>query len=247
MKKDWWNKEFRTLVTLGESITAGGWSSCRERCWASQLTRMIDEVQQVPVQLVNVGIGANLISPRSSNYRYSSKPSAIERLDRHVLSNTANGAPIVPDLLIVSYSTCDAMAGTPWDQFACDLTTLIGKVRDRIQPLIVLTGTYFVNDYTVGAPHFGHNSPEVTQAYNAAVREVAGKTGCLFVDLLSAYDATPWLVHHDGVHANDLGHRVIANRIFEVLAQNCSGLSLKTKMLEDQILPWRDEITLQEH
>lgn len=37
MKRDWWNQEFKTLVTLGESTTAGGWSSCRERCWASQL------------------------------------------------------------------------------------------------------------------------------------------------------------------------------------------------------------------
>ena len=29
MKRDWWNSEFRTLITLGESITAGGWS-CKE-------------------------------------------------------------------------------------------------------------------------------------------------------------------------------------------------------------------------
>ena len=48
-------------MTFGASITAGGWSSCRERCWASQLARLINEFQHIPVQLVNVGIGANLI------------------------------------------------------------------------------------------------------------------------------------------------------------------------------------------
>ena len=31
MKKDWWTKEFQKLVTIGESTTAGGWSSIRER------------------------------------------------------------------------------------------------------------------------------------------------------------------------------------------------------------------------
>ena len=64
MKKDWWTKEFRKLVTIGESTTAGGWSSIRERCWASQLARLINEFQRVPVELVNVGIGANLISTK---------------------------------------------------------------------------------------------------------------------------------------------------------------------------------------
>jgi len=44
MKRDWWHQEFRTLLTLGEGTTAGGWSSCRERCWASQLARQINGV-----------------------------------------------------------------------------------------------------------------------------------------------------------------------------------------------------------
>lgn len=245
MKRDWWNKEFRTLVTFGESITAGGWSSCRERCWASQLAGMIDQVQRTPVQLVNVGIGANLISPRSPNYRHSSKPSAMERLDPHVLSNNANGAPIVPDLLIISYALCDAMAGAPVEQFAEDLTTIVSRVRQKIQPLILLTGPYFVTDYTVGSPHFGNNTPQRTEIFNRAVRDIAQTNDCLFADLLLAYGGAPWMVHRDGVHANDLGHRVVANKIFEVLAQNCSGLSLETKQLESQILPWRDEVTLQ--
>ena len=58
MKRDWSDKPFRKLVTLGESTTAGGWSSCRQRCWAEQLARLINEFQRVPVELLNVGIGA---------------------------------------------------------------------------------------------------------------------------------------------------------------------------------------------
>ena len=103
MKRDCWDKEFRTMVTFGMSITAGGWSSCRERRWTNLLAGMIGDYQRMPVQLVNVGVGANLISPRSPGYEYSQKPSASERLEEHVLSNTANGAPVVPDLLIMAF------------------------------------------------------------------------------------------------------------------------------------------------
>jgi len=46
------------------------------------------------------------------------------------------------------------------------------------------------------------------------------------------------------VHANNLGDRVIANRIFEVLAQNCSGLSQKAVELRKNFQQWRDESVL---
>ena len=246
MKRDWWNREFRTLVTMGESTTAGGWSSCRERSWASQLARQINEVQRLPVQLVNVGIGANVISPSSPAYPYSGKPSASERLEKHVLSNTANDSPIVPDLLILSYGLNDARGGTPIDQFANELREIIRRVRAKMLPLIVLPGPYYMADFKLGGPYFDKASPQVMRDYNAAIRQTAEATDCLFVDLLSAYGNADWLVHRDGVHANDLGHRIVANKIFEVLAQNCSGLSLETKWLETQTLPWRDESTLQQ-
>jgi len=68
--------------------------------------------------------------------------------------------------------------------------------------------------------------------------------GCLFVDVLAANGHTDWMMHYDGMHANDLGHRIIANRTFEVLAQHCSGLSLRTKQAEQTSPRWRDESTL---
>ncbi|MGD9317668.1 MAG: hypothetical protein PVG56_12580 [Anaerolineae bacterium] len=55
---------------------------------------------------------------------------------------------------------------------------------------------------------------------------------------------TGWLVRFDGPHANDLGHRVIANGVFKVLAQNCLGLAVHTKALERVSPRWRDESAL---
>ena len=62
---------FQVLVTLGESTTAGGWSSNRQRCWASRLADLINDMQEEPVQLFNVGIGANVISTLSPAYEQS--------------------------------------------------------------------------------------------------------------------------------------------------------------------------------
>jgi len=61
------------------------------------------------------------------------------------------------------------------------------------------------------------------------------------VDLLSTYREADWTVHRDGVHANDVGHRLVANKVLEVLISNCSGLAMETKAMESSIMPWRDE------
>ena len=246
MRHDWWDREFKWLFTLGESTTAGGWSSCRERCWASQLARLINEFQRVPVQLVNMGIGANVISTRVPCYPMSGKPAADERLDPHILGHTANGHPVLPDLLVISYGLNDARGGTPLEQFCEEMRDLIRRVRERVQPLIVLPGPYYMFDWTRGGADWSHADLGVFRRFNSGILGVAEETGCLFVDLLESYRGADWLVHHDGVHANDLGHRIVANKIFEVLASHCSGLALATRELEKEIAPWRDESTLQE-
>ena len=237
MNRDWWNDEFRQLVTLGESTTAGGWSSNRERCWASQLARLINEFQRVPAQLFNVGIGANVISPKSPVYPRSCNPAATERLDKHVLAHK-------PDLLVISYGLNDARGGTPIDLFCNEMRHIIDRVRQEIRPLIVLLGPYYMIDFTLGGVPWSHSNLDHFHEYNTAIRGVAESTDCLFVDLLATCEGADWIIHYDGCHANDLGHRIIANKIFEVLATHCSGLARQTKALEQRIPRWRDETTL---
>ena len=237
MKRDWWDREFRQIVTLGESTTAGGCSSCRERSWPHQLARLINEFQRVPIQLVNVGIGANLISTKSPAYAHSGKPAATERLDKHVIAHK-------PDLLVISYGLNDARGRTPIDLFCGEIKLIVETVRRTIQPLIVLLGPYYMTDFTVGGLVWSHADLDLFFAFNKAIEKTAAQCDCLFVDLLSAYRKADWLVHEGGCHANDLGHGFVANRIFEVLASNCSGLALETKALEKLIPPWRDESTL---
>ena len=226
----------RVLVTLGESTTAGGWSSVRERCWASVLAALISDFQDRPVTLVNAGIGANVISDRVPVYPYSGKPAASERIGKHVIDHD-------PDLLVISYGLNDARGGTPVELFRAELLALIRAIRAGCDPLIVLLGPYFMTAFTEHA-HFGHASIEVFECFNLATEQVARQADCLFCDVLHAYGGSPWMVHYDGVHANDLGHRLVAHRIFETLAQRCSGLAARTKRLEREAERWRDESTL---
>ena len=237
MKRDWHAEEFGVLVTLGESTTAGGWSSSRERCWASRLAALISDVQSRPVRLVNSGIGANVISIRSPAYEHSGKPAASERLDKHVLAH-------LPDLLVISYGLNDARGGTPPSLFAAELEQLIDDVRAGCAPLVVLAGPYFMTDFTVGGERWSHADIDLFEEFNRVIATVAEDKACLFVDLLAGYDRSSWLIHYDGVHANDLGHLVVAHRIFEKLAQSCSGLALHTRALERTAPRWRDETTL---
>ena len=238
MKKDWFSGEFRRLVTIGDSITAGGWSTSPERCWASLLADLINRFQPKPIRLYNVGIGGNVISTKSTGYSCSGKPAGDERLEKHVIQHR-------PDMLVIAYGINDARGGTPPELFRDLLAGLVRKVRRRVKPLIVLVGPYHQTDFSLGGKDWSHADPAVLRLFNRVTAEVANKERCFYVDALAAMGDADWMVHYDGVHTNDLGHQVIANRIFEVLAQNCFGLARKTKKLEQRSPRWRDESTLQ--
>ena len=234
--RDWHPDPFRVLVTLGESTTAGGWSSTPDRCWAPLLAQLISDFQDNPVTLINTGIGANVISNRVPSYEKSGKPAANERLEKHVIAHD-------PDLLVVSYGLNDARAGTPVEMFRDELTQLLTDIRERCNPLIVLPGPYYMTAFS-GYPNYEHGSHEIFEIFNLATQQVAAANDCLYCDVYNTYNEASWMVHDDGVHANDLGHRIIANEIFKVLAQHCSGLAVRTKQLEKTSDRWRDESVL---
>ena len=237
--RDWHPDPFRVLVTLGESTTAGGWSSTPDRCWAPLLAQLISDFQDNPVTLINTGIGANVISNRVPSYEKSGKPAANERLEKHVIAHD-------PDLLVVSYGLNDARAGTPVEMFRDELTQLLTDIRERCNPLIVLLGPYYMtafSGYRAYEP-YAHGSHEIFKIFNLATQQVAAADDCLYCDVYNTYNEASWMVHDDGVHANDLGHRIIANEIFKVLAQHCSGLAVRTKQLEKTSDRWRDESVL---
>jgi acyl-CoA thioesterase I len=235
-KRDYRQEPFRVAVALGDSITAGGTATRPELCWVSLLRDLLNESQLEPVQMYNHGIGGNVISPRSSHYDDSGKPSAMERYDRHVIA-------LKPDLVLISYGVNDARGGTPLHLFVADVRHMVQDIKEQTGAVIVIVNAHFMTDF-VRYKIFDQGSIPTLMGYNEALRRLAAECDVLYVDVFAAEGMTPWLIDEDGVHPNNLGHRIIANRIFEVLAQNCSALSGTALERRKSFKAWRDESEL---
>jgi len=211
------------MVVMGES-TAYGMSATSERFrWARVVADQISEFQDEPVKLYNRGIPANVVSPRSPGYEHSAKPSALERYEEDVIK-------LNPDLVILAYGLNDMRCGNPVEQFREDLQRIISDVKAKTRAVIVLLNVYHITQYR-WYPPFDVGGVHHTEIYNLAIRQLADANGCIHADVYAAEGRADWLVHPDGVHANNLGHKLIGNRVFEAIANSCSCLSLSTHRL----------------
>ncbi len=217
MPEDMHSQPFRTMVTLGESHVAGLCAASEDRHWVNIVARLIEEFQGTPVTLHNRGISANAISPRSPGYAASAKPSALERYGKDVIA-------LRPDLFILSYGLNDMRAGMPRADFCADMSRIIEDVTAACRPVTVLTTVYYMTAYDLYPP-FNVGSIADTEAYNRAIGELSEQHGCLLADIWAAEGQADWVIHPDTVHANDLGHRLIAHRVFETIATHCSGVA----------------------
>ena len=230
-KRDFRSKPFRVAVALGESTTAGGTATTPELSWVSLLADLINENQMEPVRMINNGIGANLISSRSPTYQTSEHPSALERYQEHVIAYD-------PDLVLISYGFNDARGGTPLGQFLEDLRHIVMDIKKQTGAVVVMVNSYFLTGFEDHAPYDRANVA-VLEGYNSAMKQLAAECDVLLADVFAAEGQAPWMIDTDGVHPNNLGHRIIANRIFEVLAQNCSALSGKAFEQRKSMQQWR--------
>jgi lysophospholipase L1-like esterase len=219
--KDYRKEPFKRLVILGEStVQGGGWLEAPANRYADVLVGLINACQQQPIEYFNKGIGANAISPRSPGYAKSAKPSALERYRTDVVA-------LKPDLFILAYGLNDMRAAMPLEDFAEDMATILRDVKAACDPMIVLTTIYYMTGWRSFAP-YDKGSVELTERYNAQIRKLAEQFDCVLADVWSAEGGADWLIHPDGVHANRIGNIVIANRIFEAIAQHASCLTNTT-------------------
>lgn len=230
--KDFSKDPFRRMVILGEStVEGGGWLIREEDRYADIVVRLIGDCQGAPIEYINKGIGANAISPRSPGYPDSRKPSALERYRTDVIDHQ-------PDLFILAYGLNDMRAGMPIADFREDMATILRDVRTACHPVIVLTTIYHMTAWKSWAP-YDKGSPELTLEYNDAIKGLAAEFDCILADVWAAEAPIDWAIHYDGVHANKLGNLLIAHRVFEALARNCSGLTQRI-YAEDLKTDWTE-------
>jgi lysophospholipase L1-like esterase len=237
-KRDYRKEPFQRFVAFGASITAGGSATSRELCWVNRVTDAINESQLEPLKTINVGLGASVISPRSAGYDKSTKPSSMERYQKHVVAYS-------PDLVTISYAVNDARAGTPIGQFLEDLRHIVVDIKSKTGAIIAILSTHFMTDFARDPP-FSQANVAVFEGYNCGMKRLSEECDVLYVDVFSNLGFAPWTVDPvDGVHPNNLGHKLIADCVFDVLARNCSCLSQKALELRKTFKQWRNESALQ--
>jgi lysophospholipase L1-like esterase len=236
-KRDYRSKPFRTAVAFGDSITQGWTATSPALCWVNRLADSVNESQLEPISIINSGIGGNVISPRSAGYDASGKPSAMERYQKHVAEHG-------PDLVTIAYGVNDARAGTAVGQFIEDLRHIVMDIKSKTGALVVMLSTSFMTDFN-RYPPFDQASIAVFEGYNEALRRLAEECDVLYADTFSAMAFAAWTVDPvDGVHPNNLGHKLIADCVFTVLARNCSCLSQKALEMRKSFHPWQDDTGL---
>jgi lysophospholipase L1-like esterase len=216
LQKDMRAEPVKRAVALGESTTWGYSVSSKDKCWVNQLVTVLEEFQGTTIELINQGIGSNVLTPECPAYEYSAKPSALERVDQDVIE-------LEPDLLLLSYGLNDSRGGTPPEVFRQAYQELIDRIRAKINPVIVILNTYYMHEVCYrDCPHWEESNYEVTEIYNLVIKQIAEANNLILADVYSAEVGVDWIIDMDHCHPNDLGHRIIANRVFEAIVRNCS-------------------------
>ena len=138
-QKDMRAEPVKRVVALGESTTWGFSVSEKGRCWVNQVVQALGRFQGVEIELVNQGIGSNVLTTACPSYEFSAKPSALERVDDELIAHS-------PDMVFLSYGLNDSRGGTPPETFRRAYQELIDRIRSRIDPVIVVLNTYYMHE-----------------------------------------------------------------------------------------------------
>ena len=218
-QKDMRSEKISKMAALGESTTWGYSVSSKDKCFVNLTCQMLEEFQGAPIELINQGIGANVLTTLCPAYDISVKPCAHERLQEDVINQN-------PDLLLLSYGLNDSRGGINVLTFKEEYQRLIDRIRAEINPIIVILNTFYMHEEFYDLAEWNHSNYEVTDIFNLAIKQLAEQNKLILADIYSAEAGVDWVVDNDHCHPNDLGHRLIANRVFEAIVRNCSFTAL---------------------
>ena len=185
------------IVAFGDSITAGGDASTTNlifwQRWAEYLQQ---KYPRANVEAINGATGGDTTRQ------------GLDRLQEKVLNQK-------PDVVLIGFGMNDHNIGgfgTPLDQFAANLTTIIDRIRANTSAEVVLYSTFPPN------PKWHYGSHQM-QVYAAATERVAREKGCAFADVynnwvsIAAKKKPEDMLANNINHPNDYGHGLY----FEVL------------------------------
>lgn len=203
------------VVAFGDSVTFGMSASSPERCWASLTVQMLEQWKGGSMELLNKGVSASILCRETPAYEFAANPCGLERLERDVISQK-------PDLLLIAYGLNDSRGGTSPLVFRRDYQRMIDEIRKEINPAIVCLNLYYMHrEFYKDCEHWDKSDYQLTEEYNLMIRQLAEQNGLWYADVYATQQGVDWLVCPDHCHPNDLGHQLIANRVFETIVRHC--------------------------
>ena len=100
---------------------------------------------------------------------------------------------------------------------------MIDRVRAKLDPIIVILNVYYMHEWLYdNCDHWEESSYELSEVFNLVIAQLAAANDLILADVYAAEVGVDWIIDQDHCHPNDLGHRLIANRVFEAITRNCS-------------------------
>lgn len=184
-----------TVLAFGDSLTAG-YGLPRGQSLPDQLEQTL-AARGFKVQMINAGVSGDTTS------------GGLARLDWAL--EGVQGARI--DLVILALGANDALRGIAPDLTRSNIAAMIERLNARGIP-VLLAGM-------VAPPNMG---PEYAAAFNPIYPDLAAEYDVpLYPFLLDGVAAEPALNQDDGMHPNQRGVAVIADRLAPVVANLLNG------------------------
>jgi lysophospholipase L1-like esterase len=182
-----------TIVFLGDSVTAGGTASSREKTFVGLTPILLKELYpNAQINAINAGVGGT-----SSDF-------GLQRLDKDVLAHN-------PDLVVVEF--VNDMGFSP-DKIKSNYAELARRIREvGLTDIIILTPHFM-------RPSWMGNFPTACQALRDAAHQIGaalGDTAAIWARLASVGILYESLLTNGINHPNDLGHEFYARTIVRLL------------------------------
>lgn len=213
------NLHGKKINILGDSITEGYGVSCPEHSYINLIASRCGAICR------NYGISGSRIAIQKT-------PSANPRFDLYFASRV-DEMDTDADVVIVfggtnDFGHGDAPLGSVEDRtpetFRGGLHTLYTKLIERYPDKLIVVVTP-LHRWNENNPH-GDDKPNpvgTLQDYVQIIRQVAEFYSLPVLDLFASYGIQPYLTAHremyvpDGLHPNDKGHEILANKFIKFL------------------------------
>ena len=197
-------ERFKNVVFIGDSITWGACASDHNTtAWAPLLHSMLEKAIGTDITYINEGISGTLLTGWSGNGAFG--PANL-KVQEDIIDND-------PDLLLLAYGINDMNSGVSVEALAAAYDSYLAEIRKALpDTTIVVVGlTYMGND----------GGGERVRANNSNLRRLAEKYGAIYADVYNMLYGSEWLLA-DNLHPTDIGYKVMANTIYNAIADNCN-------------------------